>query len=203
MKRVKYEPEGERERDREREGKRERERERVRSAHPNKPCDDLYGSCSHCSVLDLWSGDTRILKDVIGVEPDLWRETQREWDGGRQREVYTGRHTKGPRARPKKKETGRQREGYKKREKRRKTERERERVRETKRDGTDRDRRSTAEREGDGGGGSLLIAGGCAQVAEHKANALLPGYNTSDSIWVWRGVFKAGLGGDQTEHRRL
>lgn len=40
--------------------------------YPNKSGDDLYDSCSCCGVLDLWFGDPRILKDVIGIEPDLW-----------------------------------------------------------------------------------------------------------------------------------
>jgi len=39
--------------------------------YPNKSSDDLYNSCSCCSILDLWSWDTCILKDVICIKPDL------------------------------------------------------------------------------------------------------------------------------------
>lgn len=42
------------------------------AAHPDEPGDDLYGSCSDRGVLDLRSGDTRVLEDVVGVEPNLW-----------------------------------------------------------------------------------------------------------------------------------
>lgn len=42
--------------------------------HPNEPSDDLYNSCSRRGVLDLRWWDPCILKDVIGVEPDLrWK----------------------------------------------------------------------------------------------------------------------------------
>lgn len=40
--------------------------------HPNESSDDLYNSRTRCGVLDLWWWDPCILKDVIGVEPDLW-----------------------------------------------------------------------------------------------------------------------------------
>lgn len=40
--------------------------------YPNESGNDLNDSCSCCGVLNLWFGDPRILKDVIGIEPDLW-----------------------------------------------------------------------------------------------------------------------------------
>lgn len=40
-------------------------------AYPNKCSNDLYNSCSCCGVGDLWLWDPCILKDIIGIEPDL------------------------------------------------------------------------------------------------------------------------------------
>lgn len=44
-------------------------------SHPYESSDDLYGSSAHGCVLNLLSRDTRILKDGIGVEPNLENET--------------------------------------------------------------------------------------------------------------------------------
>ena len=46
------------------------------STHPNQSPYDLYGPRAHCGVLDLPGRDPRVLKDVVGVEPDLERKRQ-------------------------------------------------------------------------------------------------------------------------------
>lgn len=39
--------------------------------YPDECSDDLYNSCSCRGVGDLWSWDSRVLKDIVGIEPDL------------------------------------------------------------------------------------------------------------------------------------
>ena len=46
------------------------------NTHPQYPGDDLDGAGSHRGVLDLLHGDPGVLKDVVGVEPDLERKRQ-------------------------------------------------------------------------------------------------------------------------------
>lgn len=41
--------------------------------HPNEACNDLYSSSSYSGVLDLRGWDSSVLKDVVGVKPDLGR----------------------------------------------------------------------------------------------------------------------------------
>lgn len=41
------------------------------STHPQHPRDDLNGTGSHCCVLDIRVWDSRVLKYVICIEPDL------------------------------------------------------------------------------------------------------------------------------------
>ena len=41
-------------------------------AYPNECSNNLYNSSSCCGVGDLWSWDPCILKDIIGIEPDLY-----------------------------------------------------------------------------------------------------------------------------------
>lgn len=42
------------------------------SSYSNKSSDDLYNSCSCCGILELQWWNPCILKDIIGIEPDLW-----------------------------------------------------------------------------------------------------------------------------------
>lgn len=44
----------------------------VAALHPDETRDDLNDPRARRGVLDLWGRDPCILKDVIGVEPDLW-----------------------------------------------------------------------------------------------------------------------------------
>ncbi len=45
--------------------------------HPYEACNDLYSSSSYSCVLDLRGWDSSILKDVVGVKPDLGRRANR------------------------------------------------------------------------------------------------------------------------------
>lgn len=47
--------------------------------HPYEACNDLYSSSSYSGVLDLRGWDSSVLKDVVGVKPDLWRTWEGKW----------------------------------------------------------------------------------------------------------------------------
>jgi len=44
--------------------------------HPYEACNYLYSSSSYSGVLDLRGWDSSVLKDVVGVKPDLEIETR-------------------------------------------------------------------------------------------------------------------------------
>lgn len=45
--------------------------------HPYEACNDLDSSSSYSRVLDLRGRDSSVLKDVVGVKPDLGRRAKR------------------------------------------------------------------------------------------------------------------------------
>lgn len=42
-----------------------------KETYTNESSDDLYDSCPRCGVLNLWSWDTSVFKDAVGIKPDL------------------------------------------------------------------------------------------------------------------------------------